>query len=207
MALTLVPVSGQNLSQTRDPIRLNFNTLNSTWIVDHVDWGPTGPNLNAGKHNKVTYFQQASDPATGATEIDIYSKQSTFSGITELFLRKANSGTITEFTFLNNYWTRLPSGLLLKWFIDTNTVIAPGITTNNYTWPLIDGSGKPIPSFTQAPYYFSITNASGTSNNSCSYSLLYDASFTATTFTVIIVGPLYPGTVKNFTGLYFALGI
>jgi hypothetical protein len=89
----------------------------------------------------VKFPRQPADVATAATDVGLYAKLSTRTAQTELFFRKQNSGTVIEFTSaLGNTvgWTRLPSGILLKWgqFTDAGDPLA-------YTFPV----GATIPDF------------------------------------------------------------
>lgn len=116
MPLTILPTAGQSLNITRDPIRNNFQSIQNSFggTTDHVDFGLG----NQGKHAKITIPESAADPATAINECALYTKQSVLSGLAELFIRKENNGDIFEFTSClaaNDGWTRLPSGILLKW--------------------------------------------------------------------------------------------
>ncbi len=71
MALTLIPTTGQTLNTTRDPIRLNFATLNTDFEVNHVEWGTA----DGGKHKKADLTNQTVAPTAGATtDVVIYNK-------------------------------------------------------------------------------------------------------------------------------------
>ena len=59
MALINVPLAGQSLGITRDPVNNNFSTINSAFLVDHVEYNTAGQ----GKHNKVTFPVQGGAPA------------------------------------------------------------------------------------------------------------------------------------------------
>lgn len=82
-----IPNNGQSLLQTRDAIKNNFTTINTTIAVDHVAMNEA----NQGKHDQSTYVAQGSDPTTLAGEFAVYSK--VVSAITQLFGRPESNGT------------------------------------------------------------------------------------------------------------------
>ena len=135
MALTNVPLTGQSLGQTRVPIQQNFLTIGAAFAIDHVDYNTAGQ----GKHNKVTLPVQAADPVLAGNDIALYSKSN--GATSELFFMR---GITPAYSWTDSLqatagWTRLPSGILLKWDVSTG---GPGLTT--YTFPL----GANIPAFT-----------------------------------------------------------
>jgi hypothetical protein len=145
MALNNVPLAGQTLAVTRDPIRTNFNTIDTAFSVDHVAYNTLGQ----GKHNKVTLPVQAVPPTALTTEVALFSRDSIFTGKPELFMRNGDNGFIYAFTDglqATPGWSYLPSGILLKWGQST----ANGLTT--FTYPT---SGT-IPAF-QAVFAVLIT--------------------------------------------------
>lgn len=136
-----IPQPTDKLSVSQADILANFQALDP--IVNGVD-------------QFVLLPVQGSAPTTSATQIAIYSRVSALTGIAELALRRPSSGVITEFTSStqsNNGWTRLPSGILLKWGQGT----ANGLTT--ITFPV----AASVPAFTQI---FSIQVATGYVNGS-----------------------------------------
>ena len=135
-----VPLSGQTLGNTRVPINTNFSVISDAFMVDHVPYN--APLAQQGKHNKVTMPVQGAPPVTNASEIALFSRTSTLSTVPEMAFIRANSGVITEFTSAlaaNEGWTRLPSGILLKW-----GRVSPGVAgISTYTFPV----GPTIPAF------------------------------------------------------------
>lgn len=127
--LNIIPLSGQSLAQTRDGIRQNFIDLNRGFSVDHVTYNAL---TDEGKHNKVTLPVQVADPSTNTTEMAIYSKE--VSGTPQLFIRRANDGSVINFTNIISGVTgetTLPSGIKLKWGRDVSDVNGIGIVTFN----------------------------------------------------------------------------
>ncbi len=132
MALISVPLAGQTLASSRPDINSNFAVIDAAFAVDHVDYNLT----NQGKHNKVSFPIQNPVPAAQAGIVQLYSQVSAITGQPELvFAHQAGStaptaAQIVEFTsagWANPGWTRLPSGILLKWhsginFASMNTI-------------------------------------------------------------------------------------
>ena len=135
MALINVPLTGQSLGQTRVPIQQNFLTIGAAFAIDHIDYNTAGQ----GKHNKVTLPVQAADPVLAGNDIALYSKSN--GATSELFFMRGITPAYSWTDSLNNIngWTRLPSGILLKWGQGNG---ANGSTP--WTFPL----GANIPAFT-----------------------------------------------------------
>lgn len=115
----------------------NFQAIKQLIDVNHA----TFSHANEGKHNLVSFPVQAALPTTAVGEVALFSRTSAFSGIPELCVRFENNGAVSEFTSglaATNGWTRLPSGILLKWGIG----VANGDST--VTFPV----APTIPAFT-----------------------------------------------------------
>ena len=124
-----IPQPGDLLSQSQADILANFAAI-QTWIaVNHGIFGAA----DDGKHKWVSLPNQGADVVTVAHEKAIYAKQSALSGVAELFIRNESSGTITEFTSSTQAvsgYTRLPSGILIKW--GTGNTGSNAATTANF---------------------------------------------------------------------------
>jgi len=132
-----IPQPTDELRNSQGDILNNFQAIKTAWDINHV----TFDLANQGKHNYVTLPEQSAGPATAANELAIYSKQSTLTSVAELFVRKESSGDEIEFTSAiaaTPGWTRLPSGILLKW----------GATTANGATTITLPTGATIPAFT-----------------------------------------------------------
>jgi len=108
------PQATDLLSQSQSDIQQNFAALKTLIDVNHDTFAAA----DEGKHKHVTFPEQTADPATAADEVAVYSKLSALSGNSELFVRNENNGTVVEFTSSGQAatgWTRLPSGILMKW--------------------------------------------------------------------------------------------
>jgi hypothetical protein len=123
MPLNDVPLSGQTLGATQNPIRQNFLTIEDSFIVDHVDYGASGE----GKHNKVTFPVQASAPSFLSGEEGLYNLLNATTDVNELYIHKQTSAGTAEIPFTASIlsesaptslmpgWTYLPSGILVRW--------------------------------------------------------------------------------------------
>lgn len=143
MALNNVPLTGQSLLVTRVPINTNFSTIDTAFQVDHVDYNTLGQ----GQHNRVSFPTQNPVPTPQSGIVQLYQAISAFTSQPELFFTHQLGSTaptaaqIVEFTsagWTNPGWTRLPSGILLRWqsgigfggnssvTVNLNTPISPG---------------------------------------------------------------------------------
>lgn len=135
MALNNVPLSGQTLNVTRVPINQNFSVIDTAFQVDHVDYNLAGQ----GQHNKVSFPTQNPVPAPQAGICQLYSQVSAITNQPELvFTHQAGStapleAQIVEFTsagWASTGWTRLPSGILLKWNTGISIAGTNSVTVN-----------------------------------------------------------------------------
>ena len=116
-----VPQANDIISNTQEPILSNFQAIDDLIQVDHIQFN----SANQGKHNKVTMPIRATSPNTAANELALYTRQSGVTGNPEMVFRRHNNGSNVEFTTRQQVqqamntgshgWTRLPSGVLLKW--------------------------------------------------------------------------------------------
>lgn len=133
-----IPQPSQSKSSSQPQILGNFQALNTYLNINHVDFG----GADQGKHKFISFPVQGSDPVTAANEVALFAKTSTLSSIPELFIRKSSAGATYEFSSClaaQPGWTRLPSGILLKWGSGT---------ANGYTSFVFPVAGN-IPAFTQ----------------------------------------------------------
>lgn len=113
-----IPRPTDILSVSQNDILQNFTTIDTAWNINHVPFDVA----DQGKHNKVHLPNQDAivpiDPVTTGTETALYSKTSTLTTVTELFVMPRNSGTeipITAKLGAATGWAYLPNGLLIKW--------------------------------------------------------------------------------------------
>jgi hypothetical protein len=130
-----IPTATDPLKVSQAQILANFQEILTYFSVNHVGFGI----LDQGKHAFLQMPRQGAAPATGATEVALYSVLGASSAVTELAFRRENNGTIIPFTEGTNAtqgWCRLPSGLVMKW--NTVTVSAVNAAANVIsTMPLI----------------------------------------------------------------------
>lgn len=132
-----IPQEDDNPSQSQGLIEANFQEINTAFNLNHGNFNDP----DQGKHKFLDLPDQSSPPTTGANEGAFYSQNSTLTGTTELVFRRESNGDEIEFTgFLgaDDGWTRLPSGILLKW----GTGNGSGISSTSF--PI----GANIPVFT-----------------------------------------------------------
>ena len=126
-----VPQANERPGSSQDKLLQNSIAVKAFVNRNHVDLSNPSVNLDEGKHKFIQMPEQSAAPATSASEGAIYTKESALSAVTELFFRRELNGTEIEFTSslkAANGWTRLPSGILLKW----GTGSGSGIVTTNF---------------------------------------------------------------------------
>jgi hypothetical protein len=218
MALNILPLSGQSLNVTRDPIRDNFSFINTGVMQDHQE---LNSGANSGMHNKVSSLVQPSADIIGyikpANSFITWNAipntaASAFYPIilatSEMnILRQGDAKAIPFTAALKNPtgWTYLPSGILLKWGTATvkrnsRSATAP---TNIVAFPL----GAGIPVFSAAPYFVTAiqTFSAATSNGDINTAPCV-GEITATDFKVFPRANGAPGS-GNIDILYLAIGI
>lgn len=190
MALNNVPLSGQSLNDTRNPIRNNFNTIDTAFTVDHVSYNTA----NQGFHNKVTMPVQALAPVFAAGINGLFSLLNATTTQNEINIHKQNlagavnipmTASVLGTNAINNGvrgWTYLPSGILLKWGA-TSSAAATNIDT-----------------FSGGPAYTAVYNAQATLFNNSPGS--WYISFTAAPNPTIQVNGLGAGAQYY----YFIIG-
>lgn len=182
-----IPNTGQSLLVTRDPIRNNFSTLNTTISQDHVAMN----DADQGKHNQSTYVVQGSDPVTAAGEFALYAK--TINSVAQLFGRSASSGTVYQLGGpIGNTATATAGGcsvgttFQLRWGVCTAGAGAG--TTNTF----MDGLGNPSP-FPNTCFGVIATANAANGNNAIATS-----AFTVNNFNA--------ASTTGSTGFYIAIG-
>jgi hypothetical protein len=133
MALTFIPNPGQNLQQTRDPIRQNFIDIDTAFTVDHGTYALPG----AGLHNKIT-MPDGADVTAGytATQTGFFNHVNASTGRNEIYAVQANnlSYPMTAWGFAGTIgWTYIPSGYVVKF--GRATIPAGTDTTVNFGNP------------------------------------------------------------------------
>lgn len=139
MPLNDVPLSTQTLAVTQPLIRGNFQTINTAFDVNHVDFSLA----DAGKHKFVTFPLQGSLPSFSAGEYGLYNLASSTGNNLHAHIT-TNAGT-KEVPFTQSSlqlatpgagasgWTQLPSGMI--WI--TGSQNGSGYTVITLTNPVI----------------------------------------------------------------------
>lgn len=156
-----IPAASDRPSQSQAQILSNFQTLNSTYGVDHYDF--TTATTNQGKHQKVTFPAQAADPTTIANELALFTK---FVGSDlRLFVREQNNGASLPL-FSSAESTITPPNFVLT--------IPGGITIQGvrYTTPNPQSSGNVTINYPTAfTNCFGVVFANGPSNSGGAFRL------------------------------------
>lgn len=86
-----IPQPTDLISASQAQLLANFAAIDSATTGFAVDHTTLTDAANGGKHKKMTMVQQGSAPATGVSEVALYTKA--LGGDPELYLRRASSGT------------------------------------------------------------------------------------------------------------------
>lgn len=166
-----IPQATDRISQSQLDLLNNFIEINTLVGVNHVGFNVA----DQGKHNFIQIPTAVPSKTTAAAEVALYSNNDATTGNPALFFQKqslaADSGySFTEYentanssavagaaTILGNApgkgWTRLPSGILMKW--------GRGVaTTSNRLYDVTAISGGPA--FTQALFAVQLTDNGNT---------------------------------------------
>lgn len=163
-----IPQSTDLISVSQNDLLNNFQSINTSWNVNHVDFNLAG----AGKHNFVEYVNQAGDPAGAASEFTLFSKVSG-GGQSEIFYKRNSEATAYQLTGTNpsgaaSGYTFLPGAMLMQWSFLT------GASKN-------DGAAIVFPvAFGATPWSLQLT----ASRNGISVNVLNATSVTNTGFTL-----------------------
>src|SRR3990167_9216318 len=115
-----IPAATQRLKDSQGPMQNNFAGIQAAFSVNHGAIG--GP--SEGKHTKLLFPVGAGQVvADASSQIVMYSKISTDTGVPEIFVNKtvvaangipftASGSAVTGGVTI--YWTFLPSGMLFK---------------------------------------------------------------------------------------------
>lgn len=199
MALINVPNPGQTLGNSRPSINSNFAVIDAAFQVDHEDYSTT----NQGMHNRVSFPVQTLIPAPQAGIVQLYSQLSAITAQPELVFAHQLGSTaptaaqIVEFTsagWTNPGWTRLPSGILLKWHAQIGFAGNASVTLNVN----VDVPGSP--NFAALlSVFITVVDTSASYNNMIGISSIVFPNFTVSKF-----GGSNPGASVTFN--YLAIG-
>jgi hypothetical protein len=190
-----IPLANDQLSKSQGDINGNFQSILTWGDANHVDFNA---GADAGKHKWVSFPEQSSSPGTTGGECALFSKVG-ITGVAALFFQGQSNGTITSGGFTESApaiagWTRLPSGILLKWGQST---LPAG------SQPVIYPVASNIPVFAGTPFNWQLTILRTSASSNFSISLDgFGGTFNAAQFSVFIVNPS-----GNTTFNWLALGV
>jgi hypothetical protein len=177
-----IPNASDALAQSQGDIKGNFQALNPVFTQFQ---------------NFVLLGVQGSDPATAGNQMALYVKTGLDTN-PQMFIERQSGSTDTpvviEFTGsakTTNGWTRLPSGILLKW----GTSVATANAATAITFPV----GATVPAFTIAPFNIQVTLQGNTASHGGA--IFLQSIDSATQFTV------YSASGTSKTVWYFAIGV
>ncbi len=138
-----IPQPTDRLKDSQQDILDNFAEIQTLIMRNHVNFGATGE----GRH---TFVEFPTAVPTGVTnvntpEVALYSNVGTTSTVPELFFQRNNLGANTGYAFTeglnaNTGYTRLPSGLLVKWGTSSSSVGDFDLTYNPAGTPAFTGT-------------------------------------------------------------------
>lgn len=182
-----IPQPTDTLAQSQADILGNFQALDALF--------------DDGIQNVVLLPNQTSDPATSSTQIALYSKIG-ISTNQELFMRRTSSGAVIDCTGslqANSGWSRLPSGILIKWGLAT-------VPNRNSLATVTYNTGGSIPAFTTV-FSVMVSQTFGAGPSTGDLNVAVSAgNFTATTFQVFGRAIGLPNS-GSFDIRFFAIGI
>jgi len=223
-----VPQGNQQIKDTQEPIKDNFQDIYDLVGINHVQFNTAN---TFGSHTVVDYFVQATDPSTGANTMALYSKNvEGDANISELFYRYPNDGAVVQLTGVpvsgvsisstnsptgsggnqyNNLTTNsngiagyqyLTNGLLMKWGGTTSYFPAASSGSAVFTFPTQNG----IPAFTQTPFNmeWSVNLGQSLGSTTPPQGEVYITPLSATTFSINYVATPYPQTVVGAPTYY-----
>lgn len=184
-----IPQPTDALSQSQADILANFQALDALF--------------DGGIQNFVLLPVQSSGPTTTSTEVALYSKVG-ISTLQELFFRRVSSGVEIDCTGslqANLGWSRLPSGILLKWGFAT-------VSARNTLATVTYNTGGTIPVFNNVfnvTAQVTFTGTSGSVQNNINIALGV-GNITTTTFDVFGRAIGLPGGTPSYTINFLAIG-
>lgn len=107
-----IPQPGDFLSDSQGDLLINFDQLNTIFSQDHVAFNAAADN---GKHKKVTFVSQATDPDSTENEYVLYAKEDGTD--TEIYSRREGEGTanIRQMTKDGELFLRLYPVFAINW--------------------------------------------------------------------------------------------
>ena len=122
-----IPQSTDKIRNSQPDLLQNTNSVKGIFEENHVAFSST----DAGKHKFLQMPEQTGNPTIAVNEAGLFVKEGTFSAEAELNFRRENNGQVIPFTeasLSQPGWSRLPSGLIMKW--DRQTISALDASAN-----------------------------------------------------------------------------
>lgn len=146
-----IPQPANKLKNSQPQLLANFQEISTLISANHVEFND--PNGNEGKHKFLQMPEQGVDTSTEDDEVAMFAKQGANSQVAELNFRRQLDGVVVPFTEClqdANFWTFVPSGILIK----SMTIVVPRIGAGStaiipYVWPVAGN----IRVFSQPPYH------------------------------------------------------
>lgn len=118
--LNNVPLPGNNLQQTRDPINNNFSVIDTAFSVNHVPYNDASGNQGMHQFMQIPAAVPTLSTVNATPIVGFYSNNGATSGVPELFFQRTNQAANTGYAFTEGTnaqpgWSRLGSGIVLKW--------------------------------------------------------------------------------------------
>ena len=144
--LNNIPQATDALATSQPQILTNFASIETLIDVDHADFAA----VTYGQHNKVSLPVQISAPSFAAGTIGLYNVNSSLTSNNELYITNSagTSYPVTAADLATTGWCYLPSGLIMKWGVNSGN----GSTTISYP------TGATIPVFATAVLTAQVTN-------------------------------------------------
>ncbi len=188
--ISTVPQGNQQINNTQEPIKDNFQAIYDLIDINHVNFNTPD---TFGRHKMVSYIQQSSDPSTTCSEMALYSKSvSNDTNNLELFYRYPCNGSVVQLTGLTDqpipsntsgaaqggfwsslavysqsdpvdcFWQYLSGGLMIMTYETNNFTVTTtsGSLTTNFPSG-VGSSGVAAPRFTATPFVIQLATSTG----------------------------------------------
>lgn len=192
-----IPQAVDLLSQSQLDIQTNFAEISTLVNVNHGDFDTA----TAGKHKFLQMPEQGVAPVTAVNEAGFYAAVGANSGVSELVFRRESNGTSIPFTEGQNAatgWTRLPSGILMRW---SSGVIASGVVSNNIAF-----AGGTFPGFVTC-YHVLVSTINQPNNGTDNNCVAIMSAFTNAQVTILASQRTVANTYRTTGYSYIAFGV
>jgi hypothetical protein len=190
MTLNDVPTASQTLAETQPLIRGNFNTIDTAFKIDHIEYNLSNTG-DQGKHNQVTFPLHVGAISFAVNEIGLFNQNAAPTSIPDIWLKRGAAAAypMTGRLSANDGWSFWPSGIFVQW--GQSSCTTSGTTTFFPT------------SFAAAPYSVIISQRYGSAGDNTSHQVVISDTPTATTAT----GFSAKSTGANASFYWFAIGV